>query len=301
MQRNAQTRRSCHLAIVGTGAVGLAIGAALQRQGMDVGMVGRQGPMTWRATLASAGGAPRPYEFPAAEWRRCDLVFVTVKAFDLELALSSLGALPAGAAVVVVGNGAIDELVAAAAHSHPQWRWRLGVATIGVSATGPQAFELRSTTGQIGMGAWPKGGSAEHWQRTPLEADLVATSDLLTWDDDIWSRYRLKWLFNTVINTLCAARGLAANAQLLTDASAMRQVYAEALALGTSLWGPWPKTAEVMYAEMLALIDRTGANENSMARDRRLKRRTESAFLAGLAKDANLYPNLVALHAQISS
>ena len=64
--------------------------------------------------------------------------------------------------------------------------------------------------------------------------------------------------------------------------------------------GDWPLAREDLYAAMLQLIEATASNENSMARDVRLGRPTESSFLAGLAQDQRAYPLLTSLHAEIS-
>ena len=102
-----------------------------------------------------------------------------------------------------------------------------------------------------------------------------------------------------MINTLAAARRLPCNGDILADLPMLTAVFTEAWELGKTLWGSWPMKKDETYQALLRLIDATAKNENSMARDVRLGRRTESDYLAGLAKDTRCFPLLTSLHRQL--
>jgi 2-dehydropantoate 2-reductase len=272
--------------VIGPGAIGVAVADALARQGVAVGFLGRGGPEQVAARLDGEALA-----FPPANPARAELAFVAVKAFDLASALNWTAELPPGAAVVPLSNGAVAGLVQDAATRRRDLRWRLGFATIGITETAAGIFERRSRTGEVAFGPLP--GAAGP---TPLEERLAAAGTPFKWHPGILWMHRRKWLYNTVINTLAAARRLPSNGALLALLPELLAVFDEAHRLGAALWGPWPLPRADLYQGMIALIEATADNENSMARDRRLGRRTESAYLAGLAADQARYPQLAALH-----
>lgn len=287
------------MVVSGPGALGLALAEELEGRGAEVRFVGRggrlrpdrtnvvfdgrRGAKTMALTLASP-------TFVA----QAELVFVAVKAFDLEAALKLAVDLPAGAVVIPLANGATWDIVRKAADAAPQCRWRLGFSTFGISEVGPGHFALKSQVGEVSFGPLVPGDTP-----TPMESALVATPGFFGWHGNIALLVRRKWIYNVVINSLSAARRLARNGELLADLPTLAAVFTEALALATELWGPFPQEARDLYRGLIQLIERTSDNENSMARDLRLGRPTESAFLAGLARDAKRFPLLVALHAGI--
>ncbi len=295
--------------IIGTGAVAAFLGAALEERGFLPGYVGRQGPTAFTARLAYPGGAERLVccRAPGKDvWRAAALAFVAVKAFDLEAAFGWASELAPGTPLIPVVNGAVEDLVRAAAARRPDLAWRLGYSTFGVSAldapAGPQdaatsftnhSYAVRSRTGEVAFG--PLDGRGE-----PAAAErlLLDRPGVFVWHQGILKAARRKWLFNVVINTLCAARGLRRNGDLFGDIPMLSAVFHEAWALGEGRFGPWGLEKAEVYKAMEKLIEATAENENSMARDKRLGRLTETAYLAGLATDARRFPLLTMLAGQ---
>ena len=293
--------------VIGPGALGAMLGAALQQRGYLVAFLGQNGPFSWACSLAhgqQAGLAPGTmhYQFPAPGpdfYRAAELVLVAVKAFDLERALRHSDLLPPAAPVVALGNGSVEEIVRAHAATRPQRTFRLGLVTVGISQgtmhPSGSHYEVRSTAGKISFGAFV----GPQVYATACEARLTAADAIFHWEPDALSAHRRKWLFNTVINSLCAAHRLPCNGELLSRQAEVDAVFREAYDLGETRWGPWRWTLPDLRAGLYALIDSTRANENSMARDRRLGVPTESAYLAGLADGDPRFPRLNALHAAI--
>jgi ketopantoate reductase len=293
--------------IIGPGAVGIALAAQLAEVGLRPVFAGRDDRKTHAAPrrvvsleIAASRRVIDLVPATSAELAAVQLVIVAVKAFDLETALAETwGALspavPAGAAVIPVCNGAVQEIVRAAARRAPAFTWRLGLCTFGVTAVGADRYAVRSTRGRLHWGAFvPARAPANAAERR------LAGAPLCSFDLEIEPLVRRKWLFNTTLNSIAAARGLACNGDALRDATELKAVFAEAYALGAARFGSWPETRDRLYDDFLALIADTAGNENSMARDRRLGRRTESAFLAGLAvSEPDRYPRLSALDAAL--
>lgn len=282
--------------VIGGGAIGAAVGGELERLGWAPRFIGRQGATALTATFET--DVVKKLNFPkptADDVAAASLCFVAVKAFDLEAALKNIAGLKAGVPVVPLSNGATWDIVAHAAAARPDLAWRLGYSTFGVTEVGPASFALRSRTGELSFGPLVAGNG----ERTACEKELTDAKGLFVWHQNIDRLVKRKWLYNTVINTLCAARGLPKNGALLGDLATLAAVFNEALTYGEERWGPWTMERNVLFQGMRELIESTEANENSMARDKRLGRRTESAFLAGLATDKKRYPLLTELHSKI--
>jgi 2-dehydropantoate 2-reductase len=283
--------------IIGPGAVGLFIAHRLIRQGVSLGFVGPEGPRAVHQSFRAYDGlidlrVPAP---TSSELGSSDLAFVVVKAFQLAEALQATRQQKPGTAVIVLVNGAIHEVVEREQKRSPHLLWRLGSCTFGVSRTEGGIYEQRSQTGEILLGPLSP-------EETPTNAEefiIQKDPEVFAWRPEMMQLYRRKWLFNTVINTLCAAHRLPRNGELLKDLPLVAAVFDEAYRLGVALWGAWSFGRESLYLGVVDLIRATAANENSMARDVRLGRRTESEFLAGLAKDVTLYPLLSEFHERI--
>ena len=314
------------VAVVGPGALGLIVAAKLRLAGLEVGVVGQQPGQGQAAYLSldPAATALHLEEFPAADLGRVAIIFLAVKAFDLAPALTMVAAQAAGgASVIPIGNGAVEGMILAAAAAHQDLHWRLGVATLGISALAPgreargqpvPSYALRSTTGSVVFGPGPSAAAApaaadqlptvaeQHLLSRVAAAAASSTSSAapwLRWEEHALAAARRKWLFNTVINSLTADLGLARNGDLLAHRSQLEAVFAEAYALGGERFGLWSETRAELLSQLLALVAAAAANENSMARDFRLGRPTESAFLAGLAGGDRRFPLLCALHERL--
>ena len=181
-------------------------------------------------------------------------------------------------------------------------RW--GTCTLGVSADERGGYRQTSKTGLFMWGP-PDVTSIVDPPFTQLERNLTDLGDhhkspggriSMQWVPTMRWAVRNKWLFNTVINTLCARDRLQTNGELLPRLPEMQAYFAEAWALGMELFQEkWPFSESDVWSGLCKLVDATAANENSMARDVRLGRKTEIDFLAGLArKYGNRFPLLVA-------
>ena len=111
----------------------------------------------------------------------------------------------------------------------------------------------------------------------------------------------MKWILNVVINSLCGAYKLKSNSELTLHASEVSDVLSETLKLSQLLWPKLNCRIEFQSAltRIWDVVKHTGMNENSMARDIRLGRKTESDFLAGVAQNFDGFPLLQALHLKI--
>lgn len=289
-------------AIIGNGAVAAAVGWLLQAGGLGFYHIGRGGPGTWRYQFEAGGSRASVVSTPPPSLTGTSLVFVCVKAYDLEAALAHLALFQHQVTVIPFVNGATTDLMRAAGQKFTQHLLRTGIATLGVSRGEKDVFSLRSRGGLLQFG--PFAGTEP---QSPDESQLVglkppvADGPRFQWAEDIAGLQKRKWLFNTVINSLTAARQLARNGDLLSDLPTLTAVFTEAFSLAESVFGPWSESKQDLYEKMLRLISDTQDNENSMAADVRLARQTESDFLAGLsARDPSLYPMLWDLHARIS-
>ena len=102
--------------------------------------------------------------------------------------------------------------------------------------------------------------------------------------ESIKAAYQQKWLINTVLNTLCAARGYRQNQQALRDQSDLWELHQEAFRWYLERMDPDPShplELQTSFEKLVEVTQKTALNENSMARDIRLGRRTENEFLAG--------------------
>jgi ketopantoate reductase len=289
-------------AIIGTGAVAAAVGWMLQAGGLSCYHIGRSGPRAWSYQFEAAGSRSTVESTPPPDLSGTSLALVCVKAYDLEAALAHLALFQHRVTVIPFINGATTDLMRAAGQKFPQHLLRTGIATLGVSRVENDVFSLRSRGGLLQFGPLV---STE--PQSPEEVRLAAVQSPVAggphfqWADDIAGLQKRKWLFNTVINSLAAARQLARNGDLLSDLPTLTAVFTEAYDLASSAFGPWGETRQALYGKMLRLIQDTQDNENSMAADVRLRRRTESDFLAGLsARDPGRFPLLQDLHGKIS-
>ena len=254
------------IGVVGRGAVGTGLADLLRDYGFPCFSYGRQGA---------------EHE---VEPRELDLCFFATKAYDLAAALEQWCGAPVN---VVLCNGDVSSILAASKVDN----LRRGIVTFGMRPDG-DGYRM---VGNEGEAVWG-GGVA-----TDAESVLAETIPRLRRATDIESLWRKKWMVNVVINTICAAKRLACNGDvirhhqgLLTDCACELHAYS------TTRWPDieWERSA---FVDTLTQIIRdTDANENSMARDVRLGRQTEVEFLSGTL-DANTCPVLAELTQMIVS
>lgn len=261
-----------------------------------VRFLGRKGP---RAVSASVD--LKRFDFPEPNERdiqEASIVFVAVKAFDLRTALlQHLPQIPETAPIIPVGNGDIQGELAETNAQFPHHRLRLGITTLAVTRLREDTFELKNLSAFTEWGPlFPREEGAKEVERHLCEerpADF-------RWVRDPLPSFRRKWLFNTTLNTFVAAHNLRRNAEVLTKERELAQVFSEAYRLGEQRWGKWPQSNVELFRILVQLARNTAHNENSMAADRRLGRRTESDYLAGLARQYEGYPLLKALHSKLA-
>jgi 2-dehydropantoate 2-reductase len=286
------------IAIIGPGALGIGVAGFLAEIGEPVAFIGRKGPEAINAEWDFQGKRLRiasPVIHSSQIKEEVDLVFITVKAYDLAAAITAhLRLFKKAIPIVSLCNGAVFTIMSAASQRDPNYLWRLGSVNLGVKETVANHFALSNPDGTV---SWGEPGG----KPSAFEESLFKKIARFKWLEDPTAALRRKWLFNTVINTLCAAGDLAQNRDLLKDHGSIGNVFEEAYDLGVKEWGPWSDGKEVLRKAMLALIEKTGSNENSMRRDLRLKNHTEVDFLSGVANGDKNFPQLNRLTAQIKA
>jgi ketopantoate reductase len=284
------------IGIVGTGSMGAALGWSLSKLGFDFYFIGRKGPVE-HSFVFNADGIHKNITAPLPQdLTNTALLFFCVKSYDLTSAIKHLAMFSKKVVAVSLVNGAVDQLLASAQQTYNQHVFRPGFSTVAVNQSKNGDFTLRSSKGEFQFGPLRSGD-----QQTALETKLTSFGTSFIWNTRIQIYQHRKWLFNTVINTLTACKKLSCNGDLLSDLPTLTGVFEEAYRLGEEIWGKWGFEKSDMFAAMLKLIDDTATNENSMAADVRLGRRTESLHLAGLTagKDKSCYPLLISMHAQL--
>lgn len=224
-----------------------------------------------------------------------DFVFLATKAYDLIQAYESISHLiKRDTVIVILANGYyLKELEPTIKKSNSK-NWRLGICTTGVKLSSDHLY-MTQDSGQIIWGPYNR----ETKEFTENELNLCARVNKFKLNLEIRSSLAKKFLFNCTINTICGALKLSKNLDLLDHIPLVKLVYDESLKLTNQVYGSPTFDAEATYSEMIQLIKNTGENENSMAADIRLKKKTEIGYLSGLANPAELYPQLTFLNHKI--
>ena len=226
-------------------------------------------------------------------------ILFTVKAFDLDTALRGEAAgWPLDIPFVTLSNGYISPILENLLPVlHPR-QIHVGMTTIGstIGLDGKVTVFSNNT-----VTAW--GPIASNFPPpTPGELARLRLFPNGQWHNDMRPLLRQKWLFNVVINTLCAVYGLRSNGLLSAHRTEAEDVLCEATELADLLWKdvPWDVSGQQELSKQLwSVITVTSGNENSMVRDLRLKKQTESHYLAGVARNYDGFEKLKKLHQQI--
>lgn len=282
--------------VAGAGAIGTAIAARLQYLGCPVIFIGRKRPLKGQFRFS---GWDKLFWLDTEKLEDVDLsevalTFFTVKAFDLEGAIRRfIKYVPKQSVVVPLSNGYTEPMIRLLAKEYPEHHWRNGFCTFGVSQTDEGCYQLRSTGGGAIFGPL-SGQNTEKAQVSPIENSLFQADQqqFFHWHDPIGPSQHMKWLFNTVLNTLCGVFRLPNNGMVLEKVPLARALTSEAYKLGVELWGPWNVGEEKVFEDLIALVTATAQNENSMARDIRLGQRNETEWLAGVVGKRVGYPLL---------
>ncbi len=284
------------IAIVGTGSMASAVGWSLAKLGFEFYFIGRSGPIERTYSFNADGQASQIKTEVPKDLTKTSLVFYCVKSYDLAAAFQHLELFSQNVIAVSLANGAVNHLIESGQKTFKQHIFRPGFSTVAVNQQKQDEFTLRASKGEIQFGPLKPED-----QESAFEKTIISAGAPFIWNPRILLYQRRKWLFNTVINTLTAAKKLPCNGDLLVDMPLLAAVFDEAHHLGEELWGEWRFARNDLFAAMLKLIEDTSSNENSMAADVRSGRRTESLYLAGLAadKEKGKYPLLRSLHSQL--
>jgi 2-dehydropantoate 2-reductase len=284
------------VAIVGAGAVGQMIAYLLQSVGFEVDLYGRDGPRNLSVAV-SLGDRMGRLEIRSQN-READIWLFATKAYDLVSALMEwLPQISKDRPLVLLANGFIEPVLTDVRRQFPGRMLRKAVVSRGAKFD-EEGRLLISPRGEI---LW---GAASGDEPCPVENEIMAAlkDEGFRWDARACEARKTKWYCNTVLNTLAGARRLPRNGDALHQkefASLCHEVYE----LGLEFWPEWKGQEEALKLRLNALIAMTSDNENSMAVDVRLGRRTESKFLSGYVKAAEnaqkRFPYLYELHQKL--
>jgi ketopantoate reductase len=223
-----------------------------------------------------------------------DVMVLCVKAYDLAVALTKIG--ESGlkpCPLILQGNGFVDRVVAEFRCAYPEWEVRFGLCTFGIKENG-FGFEV------VGAGACEFGPAPETLRRTnaiTAAEQALAAATGAKWNANIVEAVRVKWLWNTVLNSLTAVFDLATNGKVVNHKDEARAAFVEAVTALKVLDPATEIDADQAWKDLWLLVERTKLNENSMHRDIRVGRKTESEYLAGAAGDK--FPVLSSWHRKI--
>lgn len=227
------------------------------------------------------------------------VVFFCVKAFDLKSALlDQAGKWPMGVPFVTLSNGFLGDILSEVLPALGARPLRLGMTTMGAAFDSQGLLKVYQEGSQTCWGHW---GEANGAPVSEAEAELCKKNNW-QWMSDVRPMLRRKWIFNTTLNTLCGALRLANNGNLLNHKALANDVLHEAFQLSAELWPEVElnENENQLKDQLWRLVELTSKNENSLMRDVRLGRRTESAFLAGQAAGKKGYDRLKTYHAVLA-
>jgi ketopantoate reductase len=238
---------------------------------------------------------------PAPETSEPAAILFAVKAFDIKQALVEQSShWPESIPFVTLCNGFIANEITAAQPRLGKRPIRIGMTTIGSTINTDQTITVFKSNTTTAWGPWDLSN-----QTVPAAGELQLLKRFPNghWQDDMRPLICRKWILNVALNSLCAAQGLEHNSRLREFRAAAEDLITEAHELAQKLWPGLTDlpTRDEASQNLWQVVDATAGNENSMARDRRLGRRTESDFLAGIAKDFDGFHKLKSIHAQITA
>lgn len=284
------------VAIVGAGAVGQMLAFFLRAAGVpQIVCYGRKGPVALAGrVLFQDQTTPLVSDSPGPEPQ---LWLFATKAYDLVPALEQwLPRISVTTALTILSNGFIEPALAGIRQRFPQHELRKGVVSRGARIL-PDGTLALSPKGEV---RWGSRNAPQPFETSLMQA---LASQGFHWDPEVCGARREKWFCNTVLNTLCAAYRLKRNAEA-EEQKEFSALCHEVYELGCEFWPEWKGQEAALKQRLVALIATTADNENSMAVDIRLGRKTESAFLSGhvlcCQGAAERFPHLNALHAQLS-
>lgn len=289
--------REASVAIVGAGAVGQMLAFFLRAAGVThVVCYGRKGPVLINGrVLFQDQSSTLITDLPAQPHQ---LWLFATKAYDLVPALEQwLPKIPSDTPLTLLSNGFIEPELSGIRAQYPQHELRKGVVSRGARFLADGTLAL----GPKGEIRWGGARPVQAFERSLMQ-ELASKG--FVWDPDVCKARKEKWFCNTVLNTLCGAYGLKRNADA-EDQKEYSEMCHEVYELGCEFWPEWKGQDEILRKKLATLIAATADNENSMAVDMRLGRKTEAAFLSGhvlrFENAATRFPHLFHLHAQLLS
>ncbi|RZA23204.1 MAG: hypothetical protein EOP10_13405 [Proteobacteria bacterium] len=286
------------ITLIGAGALGKALSYSLtQVTGYDVRLHARSGFIQEPFDVLDHG-VSKTVQVKGDASGDSPIYIFTTKAYDLSSALEEwLPRIPTTARIVLLSNGYIEPLLFPLRKKFPNHRLTKGVVTRGARFLPTGQLQL-SDQGHISWG--------DEQGARDFETQIFAQRAELKWDAGSCEARKDKWYCNTVLNTLCGAYRLVKNG-LALEHPEFEALSKEVFALSGELWPERSTsfTRERLHTLAKNLINATSGNENSMAVDVRLGRRTEIDVLSGVAKTCANYelkfPLLMKMHKQIES
>ena len=230
------------------------------------------------------------------------IVFFCVKAFDLSKAiLEAHKVWEPNVPFITLSNGFLPLALSSLYPDLTGRPLRAGMTTMGATLDQDGVLKIYDEGAVMSWGNMPH--ASENIPRTPIEQEVLSAHDRWSWRENMNEELQKKWVFNATLNTLCGALRLKTNGNLINHKSLADEVFNESVKLAEELWPDLPSLSgerEVLKKNFWQLVERTSKNENSMMRDVRLGRRTESLFLAGQAVGRRGYEKLKMYHAVLA-
>jgi len=275
--------------VVGAGAVGSLLGAALQEGGNAVLLVGRADHVAAVKAqgLRISGSRPRVVHLEAAPevppGSEVEVVIVTTKTFDLARAATELARAVSPRPTLLLQNGLGILPVARAALTSGGWNDPAAYLVRGVNsipATWVGPGEVRETgLGEILLPvpseAGPAAGAARLF-RMLFEGARVPVEAVPEFEREVWR----KALVNAAINPVTAVRGVT-NGELLEEPGRTEalQLLGEALAVARA--AGFGFTSEEVTRDFERVARATASNRSSMLQDLDRGRPTEIDAISG--------------------
>jgi|GEM_PF-6716274 len=277
-------RDSQPIAVLGAGASGRAIAALIARDGLNVQLLGREGPVDRIAVVIDK--QQTTIDLYTGD-KKQDLCLVTLPAYALTALEQRAHAHPA-VSYVPLNNGFLGE-------KYWQSPYYPGINHIGSTYNRKtDVVEVFSKEPKLLLPNAVKHLVPGHSQNKLPRCFQFAT--------DIRVKRAEKFFINLVLNTLSGAYDLSQNKEAKVQAE-FSQVKEEALSLTDELYdlkniGESSKTLALDRIKWA--LKQYGENTNSMVQALRRKKRTEADYLSGKANPER-HPNLTRLHQIIVS
>jgi 2-dehydropantoate 2-reductase len=263
-------------AVLGPGGVGGLLSAALARAGHPVLLLRRPGsaalPPTLTLKSASLGTFQVSVRSSDALSEAADVVWIAVKATQLDAALGSLSPAQLGAARVVPLLNGLDHLAALRARYGA--RVLAGVISVEAFRSGPGLYEQRSPFARMGLS--PEGGARGFGEA--LAAELRGAGlECALWEDEnrmLWAK--LTMLAPMALATAAAGRPMG---EVRADPDWDRRLRAcarECCAVASACGAP--SDAQAILAQLAAI---PAQMKGSMLRDREADRPLELDAIGG--------------------